>query len=102
MGDEYVLQIGGVATGFGVEVCTSVRKSTVTYDLHHGLCQFIVVDRELIGIPAILIVSTVGVDRTEHAVVYGYRQLVFECMAGQSSMIDLDVYLEILIQAICL
>ena len=62
LGNENVFQVGGVATGLGIEVCTAIAKASVTDDLHHCLGQFEVVNGELVCIPAVLVVTTVGVD----------------------------------------
>ena len=35
VGNENVFQVGGVATGLGIEVCTAIAKASVTDDLHH-------------------------------------------------------------------
>ena len=49
-------------TGLGVEVRTAVAKAAVADDLHHGLDKFVVVDGELVCIPSVLVVATVGID----------------------------------------
>ena len=38
--DEEVLEVGRVTTDLGVEVGTTIAKSTIADDLHHRLCQF--------------------------------------------------------------
>ena len=38
-----------------------------------------------------LIVPSVGVNASEHAVVYGNRQFMLESVSGESGVIDLDV-----------
>ena len=63
MSDEDILQVSGVAAGFCIEICTAVAESTVTDNLHHGLSQFEIVNRELVGVPAVLSIATVGIDR---------------------------------------
>ena len=60
------------------------------------------VDRELIGIPSVLIVSAVGINGAQHAVVDRHCQFMLEGMSGQRSMVDFDVHLEILVQTVCL
>ena len=56
--------IGGVTTGLGIKVSTTVAQTIVADNLHHSLCQFVVVDRELVCIPAVLVVTTISVNRT--------------------------------------
>ena len=102
MGNENVFQVGGVATGLGIEVCTAIAKASVTDDLHHCLGQFEVVNGELVCIPAVLVVTTVGVDGAEHTVVYGYCEFVLEGVARQSSVVHFDVHLEIFVQIVSL
>ena len=63
--------------------------------------EFVVVDGELVGIPSVLVVATVGVNGTQHACVYGASQFVFERVPGQCGMVHLDVHLEVLLQAVC-
>ena len=101
MCDEDVLRVGTVAAQFSVEVRTAVAQSAIADYLHHGLCKFVVVDWELVGVPSVLSVATVGIDRTEHAVVYSHSQFVLEGVTGKSSVVNLNVHLEILVQTMC-
>ena len=102
MGDEDILQVGGVAARLGIEVRTAVLETTAADNLHHSLNEFEVVNGELVGIPSVLIVATVGVDGAQHTVVHGHGQFVFECMSSQSRVVHLDVHFEILVQPVCL
>ena len=66
-----IFQIRRVAPGFSVEIGSSGSQSTVPDDLYHCLNQFEVIDRELIGIPAVLIITPIGVDGAQHAGMLG-------------------------------
>ena len=47
--DEQIFKIGRVTTNLGIEVRTAIAQTTIANDLHHSLCQFVVVDGELVG-----------------------------------------------------
>lgn len=100
VGDEEVLGIRGIAARLGVEVRAAALQAPAAQDHQHGLNQFVEVDRELIRIPTILVVASVGVDRAEHPGVDGALQFVFERMAGQRGVVHLDVDLEVLVQPV--
>ncbi len=100
MGDEYILGVGRVATQLGIEVRTAVAQTAIADNLHHCLCQLVVVNGELVGVPSVLSVTAVGVDRTEHAIVHSHSQFVLECVTCQSSVINLDVHLEVFLQSV--
>ena len=70
--------------------------------MHHCLSQFEVVNGELVCIPAVLVVTTVGVDGAEGAVHYRHPQLMLEGVARQSSVVHFDVHLEIFVQIVSL
>lgn len=94
VGDEDILGVGRVTAQLGVEVRATVAETTVADNLHHGLSEFEVVDGELIGVPSVLGVATVGVDAAQHAVVDGNSQFMLKGMAGKCSVVDLDVTLK--------
>ncbi len=100
MGNEYVFEVGGVTASLGVEVCAAVAESAVAYNLHHGLGKLEVVDGELVGVPAVLIVAAVGVDAAEHAVVNSHGELVLECVACEGGVVYLDVYLKVVFKTV--
>src|SRR5574344_1408098 len=56
------------------------------------------IDWELVCIPSILIVTTVGIDRTQHTVVNSYSEFVLESMTCKSSVVHLDINFEVFIQ----
>ena len=102
MSDEDILKVSRVTTGLCVEVCTTVSESAATDDLHHSLSELVVVDRELVSIPSVLVVTAVSVDRTEHVVVNSDCKLVLECVTCESCVVNLDVHLEVLLKTVSL
>ena len=100
VGDEDVLRVGGRAAELGVEVGAAVLEAAVADDLDHGLGEIVRVHRELVGIPAVLGVTAVGVDGAEEAVVDRHGELVLEGVAGEGGVVHLDVHLEVLVQAV--
>ena len=98
MGDEDVLQVGGVTACLGVEVRTACSETAVADDLHESLCEFEVINRELVGVPSVLGVTAVGVNRTEHAGIYSASQFVFESVACEGGVVDLNIDFEILVE----
>ena len=100
MSDEDVLQVGGVTTGLGIEVRTTRTQTAVTNNLHPGLREFEIINRELVGVPSVLCITAVGVNRTEHARIYGASQFMLEGMTCQRSVVHLNIDLEVLIQSV--
>ena len=98
MSDKDILRVGRIATKLSIEVATAIAKATIADNLHHGLSKFEVVDRELVGIPAILCITTVGIDRAKQTIVDSYCQLMLEGVTSESSMVYLDIHLEVFIQ----
>ncbi len=101
VGDEKIFGVGRVAAGLSIEIRAAALQTASANDDHHRLHHFIEVDGELVGIPAILIVAAVGVDRAEHASIDGALQFVLERVTGQRGVVHLDVDLEILLQPVC-
>ena len=62
VGDEQIFGVGRIAAHLGIKVGATILEATIANNLQHGLCQRIVVDGELVGVPTILIVTTIGVD----------------------------------------
>ena len=60
--NEYVLGIRGVTPQLGVEIGTSVSKTTVADNLEHCLGEVEQVHGELVSVPTVLVVSPVGID----------------------------------------
>ena len=100
MSDKDIFQISRVTTCLGIEVGTAITQTAVADNLHHGLGQFVIVDRELVCIPSVLIIATVSVNRSQHSVIYRNSQFMFKCMTSQRSMIHFNVHLEILVQPV--
>ena len=68
-------------------------------DAHHPGPLAVVV-RELVGVPAVLVIATVGIDRTEHAINAANFELVREFVAGQGGVVGFDVHFELVLQAV--
>ena len=100
MCEEDIVEVGRVATCFRVEVRTASLETTCLKHNHPSLCQFIQINRELVGIPTVLIIASVGIDTAEHTRIGSRLQLMFECMTGQRSMISLDIQCKVLIQTV--
>ena len=98
MSDEEVFKVGRVTTNLSVEVCTAIAETAIADDFQHSLSQFVVVDGELVSIPTILSITTVCVDRTKHTSVNGTSKFMLECMTSESSVVHLDINLEVLIK----
>src|SRR6516225_70741 len=95
-----VLQVGGIPSCLGIKIYSTPAKSAcLKYD-KHGLHQVIEVNGELIGIPAVLGITPVGINASQQAGVRGYLQFVLEGMAGKSGVIHFYVQFEILIQPV--
>ena len=69
-------------------------------DDHHRLGEFVQVNGELVGIPPVLVITPVGINRTQHAHVGGALQFVFERVPGQGRVVHLDVNFEVLVQPV--
>ena len=100
MGNENILRISRIAARLSVEIRAPRAQTAVANNLHHRLSQFIIVDRELVCVPAVLIVTAIGVDRTKHPVIHSHSQLMLKRVTRQRSMIHLDIHLEILLKAV--
>src|SRR5690554_4415996 len=100
MRDEDIIQIGRVSAGFGIEVGSSALHAATLKNHQHSLCQFINVDRELIGVPSVLIITPVGINGTQHTGIHRTLQIVLESVSCQGSMVHLNVQLEILVEVV--
>ena len=56
----------------------------------------------MIGVPAEPVVASVGIDRAEDAARCGQRQFVLEVVAGEGCVVDLDVDLHLVLEAVAL
>src|SRR5690554_2185239 len=62
-----IFQIGRVSAGFGIEVNTSCFEATSFQNHQHSLYSLIDIDGELVGIPTILVITAVGIDRAKQS-----------------------------------
>ena len=102
MSNEQILEVSTVTANLGIEVRTAIAQAAIADNLHHSLSQLEVVNGELVGIPAILSVTTVGIDRTQHTSINSASQLMLKGVTSQRSVIHLDIHLEVLIQTMSL
>ena len=100
MSEEYVVEVGRIAASLGIEIGATCAETSVANDLHPSLYEFELIDRELVGIPAVLHITTIGIDRTEHTIVDSHCKFVFECVTGKSGMVNFDIHLEVLVKAV--
>ncbi len=99
MSNENVFKVCRIAPCFCVKVRSPVSETSVADNLHHCLYKVEIVNRELVRIPAVLIVAAVGVNRAEHSGIYGTCKLMLKRMAGESCVVNFDVELEVLVKA---
>ena len=59
---EDVLKVSGAPSGLCVEVRASAHVAASAQDYNHGLDEFIDVGRELVCVPSVLVVASVGID----------------------------------------
>lgn len=100
MSQEDIIQIGRVTACLGIEVRTSGSQAACFEDNQPSLCQFVDVNRELVRIPTILIITAVRIDAAQHTGIGGSLKLMFECMSGQCGMVHFDIDGKIFVEAI--
>src|SRR5690606_38951076 len=89
---EEIRAVDRLAAQFGVEVEAAGGESACLEDLVEGEGQFVDRVGELIGVPAVLVVATVGVDGPEDAVGDRVGHLVVEAVAGEGGVVGFDVH----------
>ena len=92
VGVEEVVAVDALAPQLGVEVEAAGREAAALEDLVDGERQLVDRVRELVGVPAVLVVAPVGVDAAEDAVRDGVGDLVVEAVSGQRGVVGLDVH----------
>src|SRR5690554_7292661 len=93
-----IFQVGRVSAGFGIEVNTSGFEATSFQNHQHSLYSLIDIDGELVGIPTILVITAVGIDRAKQSGIGSHLQFMLEGMVGQSRMVHLNVDGKVFIQ----
>ena len=91
MAVEEIGSIEALSPELGIEVEASGGETAPTEDLVHGQAHFLDRVGELVGVPAVLRITPVGVDAPEDAVVDRVGDLVVKAVAGQGGVVDLDV-----------
>ena len=95
-----IFEVDGSAAYLSVEVCTAKAESAITDNFEHSLSEFEVIDWELVGIPSVLCITSVCIDRTQHTLINGTGKFVFECMTCQSSVVHLYIQFEVLVESV--
>ena len=99
MGDQQVLRIERLAANLGIEIGAARLQATGLEDMIIGQRHFRHVVRELIGVPARLVVVAVHVDRAKDAKRPGQRQFVLERVAREDCVALLDIDLDLVFQS---
>ena len=100
--DVGVEQVGprdGLSAQLGVEVEATGREAAAPQDLVDGERQLVDRVRELVGVPAVLVIAAVGIDAAEHPVAHRVGDLVMEAVAGERRVVGLEVELVLTLQA---
>src|SRR5690625_2168417 len=98
MRDKEILRIGGVSSDFCIKVKSAWFNSAMIQYNHHGFDRIIEIGGEIIGIPSILMISSVGIDAAQMSRFGGYHQIVCERVAGQCGVVGFDIEFEIIQQ----
>ena len=89
---EEIGPIEALATELGVEVEAAGREAAGAEDLVQGKGELVDRVRELVGVPAVLVVAAVRVDAAEDPAGDRHGDLVVEAVAGEGRVVDLDVH----------
>ena len=100
MAVEQIDRVHRLATHLGVEVEAAGGEAARPDDLQHRQRQFLDRVGELVRIPAILVVTAIGVDRPENAQGPSGRDLMLEGVPGQRGVVRLDIDLHFVLEAI--
>src|SRR5690625_2180211 len=98
MRDKEILRIGGVSSDFCIKVKSAWFNSAMIQYNHHGFDRIIEIGGEIIGIPSILMISSVGIDAAQMSRFGGYHQIVCERVVGQCGVVGFDIEFEIIQQ----
>ena len=100
MGQVQIRRIDGLAPQLGIEVEAAGAKAAVLDQLHDRRHQFLGVVGKLIGVPAIARIAAVHVDGAEDSIGARDGDFMFEVQARKRRVIDLDVDLDLLGEAV--
>ena len=84
----------------GVEVVAAGGETSTLQDVVESRGDLANVVRELVGIPAVLRIAPIHVDRSEHAQRDRGRDLVLKAVAGEGCVVGLDIELHFLFEAV--
>ena len=99
---EQVVAGDRLAAQLAVEYQATGGEAAAAQDLEHAERHLLDADREAVEVPAEPVVAGVGVDRAEDAGVDRGRHLVVEVVARQRGVVDLDVDLDLVLEAVAL
>ena len=99
---EHVDGLHALAAHLGVEVEAPGAEAAGADELDHRQRNLLDGMRKLVGVPAVLRIAAIGVDRTEDAERGGHRDLVLETVPRQCGVVRLDIDLDLLLQAVAL
>ncbi|MOA05005.1 hypothetical protein D3C78_1245840 [compost metagenome] len=102
MADQQILRIERLTAQLGIEVGAAILEAAAGQYVVIGKRHFRHVVRELVGIPAGLVIVAVHVDGAEDAEGVGHCQLMLEGMAGEDGVALLDIDLHFLIETVLL
>ena len=97
---EKICRISAVAADLGIEINTTTFKAACFQEYQHYLCQFIDVVWELIGIPAILVITAIGIHASKQTCVCSHLYFVLESMPGKRCMIYFKIQFKIIEQVV--
>ena len=91
MAVEQVGPVHALPPELGVEVKAAGGEAAASKDLVDRRGELVDRVGELVGVPAVLRVTSVGIDAAKDVVVHGVGDLVMERVAGQRGVVHLDV-----------
>src|SRR5258708_5328912 len=100
MGHKNIFKVRGVPSRFCIEVYATACKTTSFENYQQAFYQFVEVNRELVCVPAILVIAPVGIHAAQHSCIDSYLQFMLKCMTGQCGVVYFYVELEIFIEAV--
>ena len=99
---QQILRINGLTAKLGIEIRAAGREAATLEDLVVGERHLGDIVRELVGVPAGLVVVPVHVDRTEDPQIVRQRKFMLEGMAGKDGVALLDIDPNLIFQPVAL
>ena len=97
---EEVAAVEALAAQLGVEVEPAGAEPASTQDLVHRERQLLHRVRELVGVPAVLVIAAVRIHAAQYTGIGSYLQFMLESMTGKSCVVYFNIYLEIIQQVV--